>query len=83
MLEQDKCDKITHLSQSVLDCSKPSILQVAQLIGIYVAAFPGVSHSQLQCRDIERDKNIALKQAKGNFQAPMTLSSQVHAEISW
>ena len=50
-----------------------SIREVASAIGSIVDSFPGVMHGPLFYRHLEKDKCLALQQAKGNFDAHMSL----------
>ena len=43
------------------------IRAVAALVGVINAALPGVKHGQLHYRRLERDKNLALLQHKGQL----------------
>ena len=60
-----------------------SIREVASAIGRIVASFPGVMHGPLFYRHLEKDKCLALQQAKGNFDAHMSLSQQAKCELQW
>ena len=57
--------------------------EVASAIGRIVASFPGVMHGPLFYRHLEKDKCLALQQAKGNFDAHMSLSQQAKCELQW
>lgn len=48
-----------------------------------VATFPGVIHGPLFYRALEKDKSTAVKENKGNFDRPMTLSASAKNELSW
>ena len=60
-----------------------SIREVASAIGRIVASFPGVIHGPLFYRHFEKDKCLALQQAKGIFDARMSLSQQAKCELQW
>ena len=45
--------------------------------------FPGVEFRPLFYRGLERDKNCAFKQSKGNFSSKLQLSSAAIAELKW
>ena len=60
-----------------------SIREVASAIGRIVASFPGVMHGPLFYRHLEKDKCLALQQAKGNFDTHMTLSQPAKCELQW
>ena len=46
---------------------------VASLIGIMASFFPGVEYGQLYYRQIEKEKTIALKRTKSDFDQNMVL----------
>ncbi len=48
--------------------------EVASFIGKLVSAFPGVEFGPLHYRNLESDKDRALKHSVANFEAKMTLS---------
>ena len=48
-----------------------------------MASFPGVMHGPLFYRHLEKDKCLALQQAKGNFDTHMSLSQQAKYELQW
>ncbi|XP_028415485.1 uncharacterized protein LOC114538507 [Dendronephthya gigantea] len=60
-----------------------SIRQVAKIIGCLVSSLPGVQYGALYYRYLEMDKISALKIAKGNFDAPMTISEDGLVELRW
>ena len=59
------------------------IRQVAKIIGSLVSSLPGVQYGALYYRYLEMDKTSALKIAKGNFDAPMTISKEGLEELRW
>ena len=58
-----------------------SIRKVASAIRGIAASFPGVMYGPLFYRHIEEDKCLALQQARGNFDARMSLSQQAKCEL--
>ena len=56
---------------------------MASLIGSMISYLPGVQYGALHYRYLEREKIIALKQNRGNFNATMTVSSNGENEIKW
>ena len=68
----------------MLNKSKPpTIREVAKVIGKIVASFPGVMHGPLYYRALEKSKTQALREAKGNFEATMSLSKDAKIELHW
>ena len=53
------------------------------MIGTLVASFPGIKMGPLYFRQLEREKANALKQSKGCFDKPMTLSPLALQDLQW
>ena len=47
------------------------------------ASFPGVQLGPLHYRNLEINKNIALREHKGDFDAMMRISKQSYTELQW
>ena len=68
---------IQKVSKTIQECTtlknkqSPLISDVAEVIGILVSNFPGVDHGPLYYRASDRDKIIALKVHRGNYNSPM------------
>lgn len=65
--------------------AKPTckIRELAQLIGILIAACPGVEYGFLYTKNLERNKYLALIQAKSNFDKRMEISPDSLSDIKW
>ena len=48
-----------------------------------VSSFPGVEFGKLYYRQLEIEKNIALKANKGNYDASLSLTSRAQSELRW
>ena len=66
-----------------LEATTPLIRDVARLLGLMTSSFPGVMCGALHYRALEMEKACALKRNKGNFDRPMTLSSEAKSDIQW
>ena len=82
-LTADKREKIILTCQQLLKKSVTSIRDVAHVIGLLVSSLPAVQYGPLYYRSLEIDKNTALKQNNGNYEATMTLSSESVSDLSW
>ena len=82
-LTSDKKDKLLNLIEKVLSKTYVTIRLVASLIGKFVSSLPASLYGPLHYRDLEYDKNKALKFAKGNFEAKMKISDKGKSEILW
>ncbi|PFX34812.1 hypothetical protein AWC38_SpisGene325 [Stylophora pistillata] len=66
-----------------LEATTPLIRDVARLLGLTNSSFPVVMYGALHYRALELEKTCALKQNKGNFDRPMTLSCEANSDIQW
>ena len=82
-LTAEKTEKIILACQQLLKKSIISIREVAQVIGLLVSSLPAVQYGPLFYRSLEIDKNTALQQNNGNYEANMTLSSESISELRW
>lgn len=82
-LTSEKKEKIVLLCKEVLSSNKLTIRKMASLIGNLVSSLPAVPFGKLFYRSLERDKISALKQAKGDFDSDMVLSTTAISDIKW
>ena len=83
-LTDKKADKILQFCLHFSPEGKAfTIREVASLIGSLISSCPGVEYGRLHYRSIERDKIIALKASKGNFETKMLLSGESREELQW
>ena len=61
----------------------PTIRTVAQLVGNMVATKEAIPLAPLYYRNMENDKNVALKCNQGDFDKHMFLSPHVREDIHW
>ena len=83
LLTPEKANKIILACQALLNRSSATIRVVSQVIGLLVAALPGVKYGPLFYRNMEIDKNRALKSNHGNFEATMTISLESQRDLYW
>ena len=72
-------EKIWLLTCSMLDNPIQCFRKVAGLIGMIIAALPGVMYGQMHYRRL----NLALSIRKGNYNKNMTLSCKALKDIKW
>ena len=70
-LTQKKKASIKQLRHEVLQEEFLLIRKIAKLLGKFTSIFPAVRFGPLHYRSLERDKILALKFAKGNFDKKM------------
>ena len=79
----DKVAKVLDLCSNLLSAQLPTIRTVSQVLGYIISTFPGFMFGPLYFRHLECDKSLALAQANGDFDLPMTLSVEAKQELSW
>ena len=79
----EKTQDIIAICADLLKNCKPSIRQVAHVIGKLISTFPAVQYGPLFYRNLERDKILALKLNSGHFDRPMTLSRGSREDLNW
>ena len=82
-LPDDKKAKVKSICKQLLFKSHPTITELAQLVGTLVSCLPGIQFGQLYYRNLEIEKNLALRKHKGHYEAHLTLSSSAKDELSW
>jgi hypothetical protein len=82
-LTDEKKAKLIELINSILSKNSVVIRQVASVIGKIVSSLPGSLPGALYYRRLEKDKDIALKANKGNYECKMTLSDESREELLW
>lgn len=82
-LTPERIDKILKGCVHLLSAVRPSIRDLARVIGMIVASFPAVKFGPLHYRQLEKDKTAALKISKGDFDQGASLSLGAKAELRW
>ena len=82
-LTTEKVKTIELKCHALLNNTEPTIRFVTHVIGLLVAAFPGVMYGPLFYRQLESDKSHALKANQGNYDASMSLSKAAKSELQW
>ncbi|KAK2564155.1 hypothetical protein P5673_012393 [Acropora cervicornis] len=57
--------------------------EVASVIGLLVSCFPAVTYGPLHYTQLEKEKSQAIKDSNGNYEAFMSLSTDVKTELQW
>lgn len=82
-LTDEKADCLIQLCTSLLRKLKPTIRDLAQLIGKMVSSEPGVMYAPLFYKSLEIEKNKFLKTNKGDYDAFIQLSQDSRDMIQW
>ena len=83
LIQKRKQDIIDCIQKVTTTSSSVRIRDVCRLIGLFVAAEPGVQYAFLHYRHLEREKSQALRERKGNYNAKMSLSRRALSDIQW
>ncbi|CAG2205296.1 unnamed protein product [Mytilus edulis] len=75
------------LGETIEECNKnrnlAKIRDVAKVIGLIVSSFSAVEFGKLFYRNLEKEKIIALKNSKGDFEQSMLISNQMKGDLEW
>lgn len=82
-ITHEKADKIVTLCNKLLSKCEISIREFAQVIAKLVASQPGVQFAPLFFKDLEHEKEEALRIAKGNYDSKITLSKTASDFLLW
>lgn len=74
---------IKEFCREILEEKFVVIRKVASLLGKFTSSFPAVQYGKLHYRALERDKIVALKFSKGNFDKKMKISQEGREDILW
>ena len=82
-LPERKVEKILAASRDVLSADRLCIRDIASLLGQYGATAEAVPYAILHFRELERCKNAALVEMRGNFEASLSLSPGARKDVAW
>ena len=82
-LTDDKASEIVSACKSLLKSTTILIRDVARIIGKFVASEPGVQYAPLYYKTLEIEKDMALKESKGDFDSSMISSQEGINCINW
>lgn len=82
-LPQKKRENILKLTNKFLALRSCKIRSFARYIGILASACPAVCYGWLYTKALERQKFLALKSSKGNYEASMKISANLKEDLLW
>lgn len=82
-LTPKKADSIKKSIKDLLSKNRPTIRELAEVIGKLVAAFPGCLYGPLHYRKMENNKSVALKESHGNYDSIVTITAATKKELLW
>ena len=62
---------------------KTTIREVSRALGYMVSSLPGIMYDPLYFRPLEREKTVALRYSKGDYDAFMVVSDKACNELVW
>ena len=69
-----RVEKVVKACEKLLNDSHPTILNLAEVIGLMVSSFPGEEYGPLYYRSLDMEKTEGLRQNKGNFSGKILLN---------
>lgn len=82
-LTDQKRQSISSLAQKFRYKENCRIRDLAQFLGILVAACPAVKYGPLYTKRLERQKFLALENSNGNFDRTMNLPNSLDSDLDW
>ena len=82
-LTNEKVDKLKSICTKLIKAKETTIREVSRALGYMVSSFPGVMYGPLYFRQLEREKTLALRYSKGDYDACMVVSDKAGSELLW
>lgn len=82
-ITEEKCAHFVDIGNKLLSIKKPTIREVARVLGTMVSYLPGVELGKMHYRALENCKKLALHNSKGNFDQKMALDNGAIADVFW
>ena len=79
----EKIAKVEQICKQLLNCTSPSIREVASVLGLFISLFSAAQFGPLHFQDLDMDKSETLKTNKGNFDKKMLLSKAPCHDLNW
>ena len=80
---EEKRQKLKRAVNHLRNKEVNSIRKVAGLVGLMLSYSPAVQYGSDHVKEVELQKNAALKEAKGNFEQKMRVSGKALTDIKW
>ena len=82
-LTNEKVDKLKSICTKLNKAKETTIREVSRALGYMVSSFPGVRYGPLYFCQLEREKTLALRYSKGDYDACMVVSDKAGSELLW
>ena len=82
-LTDEKKQTILHECSLLRNKARAKIREVARVVGLIVSSFSAVQFGPLHYRDLEKQKILALKCSRGDFNGIMQITEAMRADLDW
>ena len=80
---KDKLPKLRQHVKTSLKNTEIKVIDLARVVGLLVASFPGFQYGRLYYRHLDNVKTSALKKGKGDYNAPVHLDGMCRDDLEW
>ena len=82
-VNERQATKIASACKDLIKNTKIKVIDLARVVGLLVASFPGVQYGRLYYRHLDNVKTSALKKGKGDYNAPVHLDGMCRDDLEW
>ena len=79
----ERVNKLKTACITLLKKDNPTIHEVAHVVGLMVASFPGNTYGPLFYRTLDTLKTEALRTSKGSFEAKVQIPDHIWCDVQW
>lgn len=79
----EKTGELKSICAKLIKAQKTTIREVSRALGYMVSSFPGVMYGPLYFHQLEREKTLALRYSKGDYDAFRVVSDKACNELMW
>lgn len=79
----EKTGELKSICAKLIKAQKTTIREVSRALGYMVSSFPGVMYGPLHFHQLEREKTLALRYSKGDYDAFRVVSDKACNELMW
>ena len=82
-VNERQATKIASACKDLIKNTEIKVIDLARVVGLLVASFPGVQYGRLYYRHLDNVKTSALKKGKGDYNAPVHLDGMCRDDLEW
>ena len=82
-LTSEKIGKLKSICAKLIRAQKTTIREVSRALGYMASSFAGAMYGPLYFCQLEREKTVALRYSKGDYDAFMVVSDKACNELVW